>query len=227
VGLAWSGTLVDREKGLARALEAAGTDPERARRAARLLRPALLELAERDEPYRPWQELLAEALALGAEAGGLSLAPEAVRRAAASTPSWPPFPEAVEALELLSARFPLAVVANGERAVLEAALGAFPFDLGEARLVCSADLESHKPAPDTFLAALHELELDEEELFFLSDDPERDLVTLHDLGVPAGWIRRGAGELPEEVAVSLREPDLLRAARRLTGARGRAPGRRG
>ena len=100
-------------------------------------------------------------------------------------------------------------------------------DLSRVHLVSSGDLESHKPAPDVFLAALHELELDEEELTVLSDDAQRDLVTLHDLGIAAGWIRRREEELPEEVDVAFREPDLLAAARRLAGPKRRRPRRRG
>ena len=61
------------------------------------------------------------------------------------------------------------------------------------------------------------MEIDEEEYLHLSDDPRRDLVTLHDLGVPAGWIRRRQDALPEEVAVCFEDPDLRAAADRLLG----------
>lgn len=220
IALAWAGTLVDREEGLSRSLAGGGADPAAARAAAEGLGARLLDLTGPEEPYRPWSELLAEGLALAAETAGHALPQGSPAEAARGLPGWPPFPEAAEALALLAGRFRLAVVANGERRVLEEALEAFPFDLAGAHLVCSEDLESHKPAPDTYLAALHELEIDEEDLLVLSDDPLRDLVTLHDLGIPAGWIRRRGGELPEEVAVDFVEADLLGAARRLTGRRG-------
>jgi 2-haloalkanoic acid dehalogenase type II len=222
VALCWAGTLVNREEGLRRSLRASGADEAAARAAAGGIAPVLVELAGPEEPYRPWSELLSEALGRAAEAAGHSLPAGAAEEAARGLPGWPPYPEAAEALGLLAGSFRLAIVANGERAVLEEALEAFPFDLSGAHLVSSEDLESHKPAPDTYLAALHELEIDEEELLVLSDDPLRDLVTVHDLGIPAGWIRRTGGELPEEVGVDFRASDLLEAARRLTGRR---PGR--
>jgi FMN phosphatase YigB (HAD superfamily) len=217
VGFSWHGTLVDDREGLVLALESRGITREAARRVAGAIRPALAAILEGESDHRPFHEQFARAVGEAAASCDVPLPAGVAEAAAATLPDWPWFPEVPDALTRLAGRYRLAVVANGDREDLESALASLPGGAGGIHLVASSDLEAYKPDPDLFLAVLHEMEIDEEDYIHLSDDPRRDLVTLHDLGVPSGWIRRRTDPLPEEVAVQLEAPDLRAAADRLLG----------
>ncbi len=175
-------------------------------------------------PYRPYREILAESLVLAAGECGLVLGDDEAAAAAATMPDWEPFPDTRRALAEIQKRFPIGILSNVEDEVIEAAIEKLgvPFDL----IVTAEKVESYKPSPDHWYAAMHELEADEEELFHLAASPFHDLETASLLGIPCGYVNRTGAPLLPDAAPLFTVPDLAAAAGRLKGfvpARGKAP----
>jgi HAD superfamily hydrolase (TIGR01509 family) len=68
-----------------------------------------------------------------------------------------PLPAALETVESLRGRLPLAVASNSVRPIVEAALGSVGLEASFAAVVCGDDVERPKPAPDVYLAACRAL----------------------------------------------------------------------
>ncbi len=222
------GTLVDRDAGLAQALAAHAGIAHAAQQQAivEAWHDAAWELADELEEFRPYDELLEEALVRAAARSGALLARTAARAAVATAGEWPLFPDAGPALARFAAeRQPLALVSNYPRAAVERV--AARLNVTPRRIVTAVDVEAYKPEPDLLLALLHELEMDEDQLLHVAAIPEFDLFTAEDLGVPAAFVDRAGEGLPEDLAVTWRGPGLDALADWLLAAPPRGPRRDG
>ncbi|MBP7147859.1 MAG: HAD family hydrolase [Acidobacteria bacterium] len=218
------GTLVDARAGLRAAL--AGEIPGAGSRIELLLgalADRMWEALEELEEFRPHRDLLAGCLVEAGRAAGLELPADAAARVAASCGSWPLYPDAPAALATLAGRWPIAVISNAgaeDLGRIVARLG-----VAVAKSISSDHVGSFKPEPDHFLALLHEMELDEEQLLHVSASPEFDLQTVEDLGIPRAYVDRDGRGLPEEITATLRFRDLGGLARRLVEPARRGPSR--
>lgn len=119
------------------------------------------------------------------------------------------FPEVLEVLELLSARFPLAAVSNGNAVVNRVGLGHV------ISLQVSARGEgSVKPDRAIFAAACERLGVPMGSVVHVGDHPEQDVMGARNAGMQAVWINRGgaAWPLPDEP-----EPVTIRSLEELPG----------
>jgi 2-haloacid dehalogenase/putative hydrolase of the HAD superfamily len=215
------GTLVDDAAGLAGALVAhAGVaGGAQAERLVALVADAEWELLEALEDFRPHREILAESVVLAGRRAGHPIGAGAAERVAGGAGEWPLVEGAADALARLAERHRLALVANLGRADVERVIARLGVPVLHA--VTSDDVASFKPEPDHFLALMHELELDEDELLHVSSRSEFDLETTTDLGIPSAYVDRRGEPLPEEVEAVLRAPSLGALAGRLCGRRTR------
>lgn len=165
--------------------------------------------------YRPYREILAESILLAGRECGIELSGCEAEQAAATMPHWEPFSDTRRALAELRAQFQLAILSNVEDEVIAASIEKLgvPFDL----VITAEQVESYKPAPDHWYAAMHELEADEEEIFHLGASPFHDLETATLLGIPCGYVNRGGYPLTKESHPLFVVPDLGAAAARLRG----------
>lgn len=215
LGFSVFGTLVDADRGVAEAL-AACARVQHAPQQERIIDewyPALGELVDDLEEFRPWHELVAESLVTAASRSGTILAAGDAARIAASAGDWPLFPDTSEALHRLAGEYRLAFVSNFERPVLEAVAARIGVPIGH--MVTSSDVSAYKPEQDLLLALLHELSLDEDQILYCSAEPEGDLVTAVDLGIPCALINRRRLNPPEDIDLDLHLFDAGHLARRL------------
>jgi 2-haloalkanoic acid dehalogenase type II len=199
VSFAGFGTLVDRDRGLARAVaQITGiSDPARLKAFQDAFEPAeAAEIAELEE-FHGYGGLLDAALRRAGAEAGLELDEEALSRMGASVADWPLYDDAARALPRLAERFRLgaATQLDGETARTLLQPLAVPFDVvvGADRVGC------FKPEPDHLMALVHELELDEDQLLHVAADPDLDLFPAAGLGIPTVFLDRFGMELPEEV----------------------------
>ena len=163
--------------------------------------------------YRPYREILAESIRTAARELGVEIAVEDAQRAAATMPAWSPFPDTRNALREIRKMCKVAILSNVEEEVIAETVKTLgvPFDL----VVTAERVESYKPAPDHWYAAMHELEADEEELFHLAASPFHDLETATLLGIPCGYVNRSGYPIGPEARPLFEVPDLAGAAARL------------
>jgi 2-haloacid dehalogenase len=207
------GTLIDWETGLLRALRdilsAHGTPCED--------EPLLRLFAEAEGtleagPYRPYREVLVEALKRIAAA--LGFAPAAGERdaLARSLPGWPAFADTVPSLEALGRRYRLAIVSNVDDDLFAGTaphLG-IPFDA----VVTAQQVGSYKPATPHFHRVLERLGLPKERVLHVAQSRFHDIAPARALGWSTVWVnrragRKGSGATPDKDAVPhLEVPDL-------------------
>jgi 2-haloalkanoic acid dehalogenase type II len=210
------GTLIDWERGIAEAFEAAArADGVRLDRAAVLGAYHELEPRIQAERYRRYRDVLALAARAVADRVGWTLAPGREMFLPESLPTWPPFPDTNAALQRLhESGHRLAILSNvdddllaGTRKHLDVA-----FDF----VVTAQQVGSYKPAPGHFTAARERIGgapwLHVAQSYFHDVQPARAL------GIPSAWINR-KGERPLDARGADHEfRTLAEAARFLTGA---------
>jgi 2-haloalkanoic acid dehalogenase type II len=215
------GTLIDWERGLGDAFEAAArADGIALDRAAALVAYHELEPAIEAERYRPYREVLAIAARRVAARLRWPLAPGAERFLPESLPAWPPFPDTNAALQrLASAGHRLAILSNVDDDLLAATRRhlAVDFDF----VVTAQQVQSYKPAPGHFEAARKRV--GDGRWLHIAQSYVHDIAPARRLGIPAVWINRKqqpvrGAERPEAEFATLTE-----AADWLTSAEGEEP----
>jgi putative hydrolase of the HAD superfamily len=107
---------------------------------------------------------------------------------------WELYPEVVDVLEKLGARFQLAVVSNFDgrlRMILEH-LGISKFF---SRVFVSSEMGAEKPDPEIFRRALKFMKLKANEALHVGDDPERDWNAATTAGLKIFKLERGKNSL--------------------------------
>ncbi len=185
---------------------------------------AAREAAERDliealEDWRPYREIFAESLAQAARRVGTPIGPATIARITGRLGALPVHPDAAAALPGLARLGEFALAGSLDPDDLAALAGRLP--AAPAHVVGAAVVGAYPPEPDLLLALLHEMELDEDELLFVSARCERELFTAQDLGIEAAFIDRARQGVPEDLEVRWHVPSLDALFRRLSGRRRR------
>lgn len=209
------GTLVDWRRGLSAGLFQALKPTGRLLPAGAIDRilSAEWELIHEQEEFIPYSELLARAIEEGMASAGVPFEASLAQQVAAGMGSWPLFPDTVEALRRLAARWPLALLSNVDRAQLTQTELQLGIQIGHR--ITAEDVQCYKPEPDHLLALLHEQELEPEELLHVSAYCEYDLRTAEDLGILSAYVDRRGIEPPDDVTVTIRANDLHQLASQL------------
>ena len=109
------------------------------------------------------------------------------------------YPDALEALRAIAARWPVASVTNGNADLHRIGLGEYFHAAVTARHVGVA-----KPDPAIFRRAAHYLDVPVESIVHVGDDPELDVVGAKRAGMRAVWLNRHDQPWPLDTL----EPDL-------------------
>jgi 2-haloacid dehalogenase len=195
------GTLIDWDGGVATALAAVwpGADAEKLLARYHEVEPRLQE--GRGVPYR---QVLTEALGAIAAAEGLSLEGDRATALAHSLPSWPPFPEACDALQSLrDGGWRLAILSNTDPEYLDASIAAVGVAI-DLR-VTALEIGSYKPAFGHWETFFRESGAERARHVHVAASLFHDVAPCASLGLPCVWINRlaevsylpRAGELPD------------------------------
>jgi 2-haloacid dehalogenase len=194
------GTLIDWESGILASLRsilgASGSAvPDDALLEAYARHEARLEA----EPWRPYRQILREALVATIVERGAAVPASARAALSGSVADWPAFPDSVAALARLRKRFGLAVITNCDNDL---------FDFSDERLgrpftwrITAQLVGSYKPARRNFEFALQRIGLPPERIVHVAQSLYHDHVPAQAMGLRTVWVnrrhdRRGFGATP-------------------------------
>jgi 2-haloalkanoic acid dehalogenase type II len=205
------GTLIDWRTGIADAFDAAVPG------AADLSRDELFRAYSRAEaeiesgPYLPYRDVLTRASGRAADLMGLRVPDSRRSFLAESVPSWKPFPDTNPALLRIAALGPrLGILSNIDDDLLEETVKqlAVSFDL----LITAASLQSYKPAPAHFRAALEACDGRADVLVHVAESFYHDVTVARPLRIRTLWVNRTGTSPTADVAPSAEFGDLSEAA---------------
>jgi len=189
------GTLIDWERGILAALRPlVGQYGVQLDDDGILERYARLESALEAGPYRPYRQILAEVVrGLGAELGFAPSEAEAASLAD-SLGSWPPFPDTVEALRRLSARFQLGIISNTDDDLF--AQTAQRLAVTFTWVTTAQQAHAYKPSLAPFELALGRLAaagVERTSVVHVAQSLFHDHVPAQQLGLASVWVNRRHG----------------------------------
>jgi len=122
------------------------------------------------------------------------------------------YADTLPALERLGARYPLAVITNGNADLHATGVAAhFRFALHAGAFGAA------KPAADIFHAACEQFGFAPEEVLHVGDDPELDVIGAHRAGLRSAWLQRGTISWSKASRQSAVQPDwIVRSLAKLT-----------
>ncbi len=210
------GTLIDWEAGILGTLRAVLGPNHEATDDSLLEAYAGHEARLEGGSWRPYREVLDQALSAVCTHFGVRPTPEQAQAFGSSVGDWPPFADSAAALALLARRFELAVITNCDDALFalsNARLGA-PF-----RWVITAEqARAYKPARSVFDLALTRIGRPPERILHAAQSLFHDHVPARELGLATAWIdrrhgRAGFGATPPATATpGLVVPDMASLA---------------
>ena len=176
--------------------------------------PEILEAREKEEqkiqagPYRRYADILSSSIATAfQQVTGQELTASEQRAFAAGQLGWPAFPDTPAALRRLAAEVPVGLLSNCDAQTLRICahkhLGA-PISL----FVSAEEVQSYKPAPNHWGAALAALDAQAADVLHVSFTPEYDLNPAAALGFPLGFIARYDTPPPPGVELAVQGGDL-------------------
>ncbi|MBL3569843.1 haloacid dehalogenase type II [Rhodovulum sp. BSW8] len=140
--------------------------------------------------WKPYAEVVHNAVERTCKANGLPFDPAEAARIYDLVPSWGPHPDVPAGLSKVAHEIPLVILSNADNAQIHqnvARLGA-PF----AHVFTAEDAQSYKPRMRGFEYMLDSLGVGPEDILHVSSSFRYDLMTAHDLGiVNKVWVNRG------------------------------------
>lgn len=180
------GTLVDWKTGMRQSLEI--IKPGHGVALTKLHRRIEGQI-ERNEPYRPYREVLAESVRRMTAAIGSPASAGDEHILSATLPFWPMYPDTNQALRALKAKgWKLAILSNVDRDLVAGTLRHFDvlFDL----VITAQDVQSYKPADAHSRRFLELSGVKAEDWLYAAVNNEYDLIPGHALGANCVWINR-------------------------------------
>jgi 2-haloalkanoic acid dehalogenase type II len=181
------GTLIDWERGIGDAFEAAArVDGMKLDRAAMLRAYHEIEPVVQAERYRTYREVLTLTAQRIAERLGWPLAAARASFLADSVPAWPPFADTNAALQRLAAGHRLAILSNIDDDLLAGTRKHFgvAFDF----VVTAQQVGSYKPAPAHFTVARQRI--GGARWLHVAQSLFHDIQPTRALGIASAWINR-------------------------------------
>ena len=202
------GTLIDWETGILSALK-----PILAAHNRELSDEKLLELygtieaqAEGGE-YRSYRKILQFVMQRIGSRHSFALHENEINALPDSLKKWPPFPDTIEALKRLKARYKLAVISNTDDDLFAetARVLEVPFDF----VITAEQARSYKPSPNNFELALRRIGLPKQKILHCAQSIYHDIVPTRELGIANVWVDRRSERKGTGATIPAREtPDL-------------------
>ena len=210
------GTLVDWETGISEAVASIF-----ARHGVRRTRGEILAMFSDAEPkvqssgdFPEYRRVLREVMEIMAWGASIRLPRSEADCLPDSLPDWPVFPDAVDALKAMQARYKLAVISNvdGDLFAGTAANLGVPFDV----VVTSQRAASYKPDLHNFDLAQEGMGVESSNWLHVAESLYHDIGPANRLGIDSVWVNRperGGGSRRTNAVPSLEVPDLAALAR--------------
>lgn len=202
------GTLIDWEQGIVEALQ-----PVLRAHGVTLEDDRLLELFAEHEAaieqgeYRSYRTVLQQVVRALGRRLKFPATEEDARALPQSMRNWQPFPDTVEALKKLAARYKLGVISNVDDDLFahSARLLEVPFE----RVITAQQARSYKPSLNNFRLALRVLGAPPQRVLHVAQSLYHDIAPAKQLGLATVWVNRrkgkpGAGATPPAAA----QPDM-------------------
>jgi 2-haloacid dehalogenase len=202
------GTLIDWETGILGALRPIARAHRNGSDDATLLETyAAAEADAEAGPYRPYADILREALVTVGDRLDFSPTGKEADAFAASIVTWPAFPDSADALARLRKRFKLAAVTNCDDRLFAASdrLLGNPFQW----VITAQQVKAYKPSPRIFEVALRTIGEPPDRVLHVAQSLYHDHVPARRRGLSTVWVNRrhaqpGAGATP----IAEAHPDL-------------------
>jgi 2-haloacid dehalogenase len=163
---------------------------DEARMAAFIRSFAVYRMDEVLGAWKPYADVVGNALERACKKHGLPFRPEDGRRVYEEVPSWGPHPDVPEGLARVAKEIPLVILSNAMKDQLPsnvATLGA-PFHM----VITSEETGAYKPQMRGFEYMLEKLGCAPEDITHVSSSFRYDLMTAYDLGIRSKvWVNRG------------------------------------
>jgi len=186
------GTLIDWETGLLGALR-----PVLRAHGSKLRDEQILALYAELEPaaqnpYRRYREVLQEVMRGFGKRLGFQVSEAEARSLPDSLKDWQPFPDTVDALQKLQARFRLAIISNTDDDLFA---GTAPhLQVKFDQVITAEQAGAYKPSLAPFRLALERLGLQKEQVLHAGQSVYHDVVPARSLGLATVLVRRrGSG----------------------------------
>lgn len=153
--------------------------------------------------FLPFSEVTKRALSAASRRLQVGLRPEEVERLVGAWNELRLFPGALPALEALKGRYTLAVLSNGDAALLHALLEGSSTSHLFSHVLSAEEAGTYKPSPEAYELAVSRLDLPPREIGMVSSHAF-DIMGAKSVGLTALWINR-AGEAMEPLDL---DPDL-------------------
>ena len=207
------GTLIDWESGILSAIIPVLTEFGLVVTDEEILEQyAEFESSSERETFVKYREILREVALKFAERYNFDLLVENEYFLADSMRLWKPFPDSVEALNLLKEKYKLGILSNVDNDLFAYSndhLGV-KFD----HIFTAEEIGSYKPSPKNFEYLIAEIGYPKDKILHIAQSLYHDIVPAKSLGLSTVWINRrqnsqGAGATPRAAAIpDIEVPDL-------------------
>ncbi|HTR27481.1 MAG TPA: haloacid dehalogenase type II [Terriglobales bacterium] len=202
------GTLIEWEAGILPAMRRV-----LGRHGKTLNDAAILELygefeAEAEKPpYQKYRDVLKSVMRAFGERLGFQPDTEDLEILSGSVPSWPPFPDTVDALRRLKARYRLAIISNIDDDLFAETRKLLGVDFDD--VITAEQARSYKPSLRNFELAIEKLAIPRAQLLHVGQSIYHDVIPAQSLGLATVWVNRKSAR-PGVGAVKAAEgrPDL-------------------
>jgi 2-haloacid dehalogenase len=187
------GTLIDWESGILGALR-----PILEAHHRRLSDDGILELyaalesEEESGEYRKYRQVLQRVMWKMAARIVFPLTEAEFNALPDSMPSWPAFPDTVEALRRLKSKYRLAIISNTDDDLFAETAKTLqvPFDF----VITAEQARSYKPSRNNFHVALERIGIPKDRILHCAQSVYHDIVPARELGIANVWVNRRAGK---------------------------------
>ena len=186
------GTLIDWESGLLAALR-----PVLKSHAEDLSTEQILQIyaelePKAQNPYRRYSDVLAEVVRGFGERLGFEVSEAEAQCLPQSLKDWLPFPDTVESLEKLKARYKLAIISNTDDDLFAGTVRHLNVSFDE--VITAEQARAYKPSPAPFRLAMQRLGLSPNRVLHVGQSIYHDVLPAKSLGIATALVfRRGYG----------------------------------
>jgi 2-haloalkanoic acid dehalogenase type II len=203
------GTLIDWRRGQQRVLQALPSLQGQLEAIPAILRArGEIEIELQKQPWTPYVDILGQSIALACqEVCKVSLTDKESQAFGVGQMGWPAFPDTAEALGRLARQVPVGLLSNCDQKVLEICARkhlAAPISF----FVSAETVQSYKPAPQHWHAALDQVGCEAHEILHVSFTRTYDLDPAHEMGFDLGFIERYQTPAPSDLPIKIQAPDL-------------------
>jgi 2-haloacid dehalogenase len=153
---------------------------------------AALESKEESGEYRKYRQVLQRVMWKMAARIVFPLTEAEFNALPNSMPSWPAFPDTVEALRRLKSKYKLGIISNTDEDLFAETAKTLqvPFDF----VITAEQAGSYKPSHNNFQLALEQVGLPKERVLHCAQSIYHDIVPARELGIANVWVNRRAGK---------------------------------